>query len=67
MGVVGFVPGDGVGEAAGGGDVAVEEVDEGMAAFLAGEVGEEDGCYVAVCDPGVDGADTFTLLGFAFI
>lgn len=66
MGIVEFVSGDGVGEAAGGGSVAVEKFDEGVAAFLARQVGEEDGGDVGVCDSGVDGADAFTLLGFAF-
>lgn len=45
---------DGVGEAAAGVDVAVEDVDEGVAGFLAGQAGEEDGCDVGVVDPGVD-------------
>lgn len=45
---------DGVGQAAAGVDVAVEDVDEGVAGFLAGQAGEEDGCDVGVVDPGVD-------------
>ena len=62
MAVVGFVLGDGEGEFSGGAGGAVEDVDEGVAAFLAGEAGEEDGCYVGVVDPGVDGADTWFIL-----
>lgn len=59
MAVVGFVLGGGVGESAGGGGFAVEDVGEGVAAFLAGEAGEENGGYVGVGDPGVNGADSY--------
>lgn len=57
--VVGFVLGNGEGEFSGGAGGAVQDVDERVAAFLAGETGEEDGGYVGVVDPGVDGADTW--------
>lgn len=57
MAVVGFVLGDGEGEFSGGAGGAIEDVDEGVAAFLTGEDGEKDGGYVGVIDPGVDGAD----------
>jgi hypothetical protein len=36
---------------------AVEDVDDGLAGFLAGEVGEDDGGDVGVGDEAVDGAD----------
>lgn len=60
--VVGFVLGDGEGEFSGGAGGAVQDVDERVAAFLAGEAGEEDGGYVGVVYPGVDGADTWFIL-----
>ena len=52
--VVGLVLGDGVGEVPGGVDVAVEDVDDGVAGFLAAEVGGEDGGYVGVVGEGED-------------
>lgn len=55
--VVGFVFRDGVGEFAEGGDVAVEEGDEGAAGVLAREMREDEGGDVGVCDEGVDEAD----------
>ena len=55
--VVGGFGGDGVGEAAGGGLGAVEDVDDCLPGFLAGEVGEDYGGDVRVGDEAVDGAD----------
>lgn len=55
--VVGSLFGNGVGQAAGGGLRAVEDVDDALAGFLAGEVGEDDGCDVGVVDEAVDDAD----------
>ena len=55
--VVGGFGGDGVGEAAGGGLGAVEDVDDGLSGFLAGEVPEDNGGDVRVGDEAVDGAD----------
>jgi hypothetical protein len=57
LAVVGGLFGDGVGQAAGGGLYAVENVDNCLAGFLAGEVGEDDGGDVGVVDEAVDDAD----------
>lgn len=55
--VVGGFGGDGVREAAGGGLDAVEDIDDGLAGFLAGKVPEDYGGDVWVGDEAVDGAD----------
>ena len=55
--VVGGFGGDSVGEAAGGGLGAVEDVDDGLAGFLAWQVGEDERGDVGVGDEAVDGAD----------
>lgn len=55
--VVGRLFGDGVGQAAGGRLLAIEDVDDALPSFLAWKVGEYDGCDVGVFDKALDGAD----------
>jgi hypothetical protein len=55
--VVGSFFGDSIGQAAGGGLPAVEDVDNGLSGFLAGQVSEDDGGDVGVVDEAVDNAD----------
>ena len=57
MTVIAFFFGYCVWESAARVDVAVEDVDKAVPAFLPRQAGEEDGCYVWVGYPGVDETD----------